>query len=76
MTPMTPSELLAKGYSLEWAAWGVSVYRTTDGSPATGNAPVNQVAAIHFQQPLQKDEACARGWDAARIDFVKRRLDG
>ena len=71
---MTPDELYAKGYSLEWAAWGVDVYRTVDGSAEPSPSAVKRVAHVRFEAPLQEAEACTRGWAAATADFVAQRL--
>lgn len=73
---MTPDELYAKGYSLTWASWGVSVYRTVDGSPEPSASSVECVKQVHFDRALREDEAAARGWEAATVDFVQRRLEG
>ena len=71
---MTREELYAHGYTLSCAAWGVYVYRTIDGSPEPSEAPVDIVATILFEKPLNVAEACARGWEAAMVHFVKQRL--
>lgn len=71
---MTSDELYAKGYSLEWSIWGVTVYRTIDGSAEPSVAAVERTAVVNFETPLKETEAAARGWEAAAADFVKRRL--
>jgi hypothetical protein len=71
---MTPDELYAKGYSLEVAAWGFSLYRTLDGSPGSSDAAVERVAVANFPQPLKEPEAAAHGWRAAELHYVKERL--
>lgn len=71
---MTSDELYAKGYSVTLAAWGVSVYRTLDGSPGDSEAAVECVKQIHFDRPLQEAEVAAIGWEAAQVDLVIRRL--
>lgn len=65
---MTPDELHAKGYHLEVAAWGVRIiYEPVSTSLA--------VFSVHFPDgPVLYDEGCRRGWAAAEVDFVKRRL--
>lgn len=64
---MTPDELHAKGYSLEVAAWGCRVIY----EPVSSNLAV---FSIHFPEPLSYEEGSRRGWAAAEVDFVKRRL--
>jgi len=73
---MTADELYAKGYTLRFAAWGVSVYRTIDGSPEPSDEAVECVKQVHFERPLREDEAVVRGWEAATADYVMRRLTG
>lgn len=64
---MTPDELHAKGYSLEVAAWGVRIiYEPVSTSLA--------VFSVHFREPLTYEEGRRRGWEAAEVDFVTRRL--
>ena len=72
---MTLDELYAKGYSLEWQAWGVTVYRTIDGSPEPSDTAVMWISARQFATPLNETEACKCGWEAAEADFVMRRLE-
>lgn len=71
---MTPDELYAHGYSLEYAMWGVSVYRTVDGSHGASDAAVQGVKTIQFGEPMLAEKAQQLGWEAAQVDLVKRRL--
>lgn len=71
---MTPDELYAKGYTLEYSLWGVSVYRTIDGSPGSSDAAVECAAQRAFGRPVGEDETIKQGWELATADFVKRRL--
>lgn len=64
---MTPDELHAHGYSLEIAAWGVRIIYE----------PVSKRMAaftVYFERPLSLEDATQRGWEAAEVDLVKRRL--
>lgn len=67
---MTPDELYARGYSLEVGAWGVNVLY----APPNQLSQLPDVQRVHFYQPLPYETACQAGWEAAEVDFVKRRL--
>jgi hypothetical protein len=69
---MTPDELYAKGYSLEYATWGVTIYREDRDHP---DDDPYFVGTVHFNHPHSTAEAQQRGWEAAEVDFVKRRLE-
>lgn len=72
---MTGDELYALGYSLQYAPWGVSVYRTINGEAEPSDAAVEGVATIHFPDgPVSDAEAIRRGWEFAAANFVQRRL--
>jgi hypothetical protein len=73
---MTADELYAKGYSLEYSIWGVSVYRTIDGSHGASDSSVQQVALWNASQPVGTEQTIIKGWELAQTDLVKRRLDG
>jgi hypothetical protein len=66
---MTPEELHAAGYSLEYAAYGVHVFFL---NPVDD---VETVFTVQFNHSASSAESQRRGWEAAQVDLVKRRLD-
>lgn len=86
---MTPDELHAKGYSIQYATWGVHVFYSPTtylvGSGVSDSQryryeegiSVDEVQfTVQFNQPLSDEESQRRGWEAAEADFVMRRLEG
>lgn len=72
---MTIEELKVKGYCLAPAAWGVHVI--LEDVTDRNNYQAARVIAefvVHFDRPLKTEAAERRGWEAAEVDFVKRRL--
>ena len=67
---MTPNELYAVGYAIEYSPWGVYVYRET-----LDHMETLETTTVSFERPVTSEEAQRRGWEAATVDFVKRRLD-
>lgn len=72
---MNNDDMYSKGYTLEYSIWGVSVYRTIDGSPGHSESPVQQVGMKNFGAPVSNDEACAAGWELAAADHIKRKFE-
>ena len=64
---MTPDVLHAKGYSIEVGAWGCRVIYEPEGYS-------EESFVVNFAGPIVWEEGCRRGWEAAEVDFVKRRL--